>query len=108
MENETGEQLREQIPLLDKKMDMAVGLLPGSNLTNADFTGLMQAFTKASSANLKSRSPDIYWWSPKNLLLVYLRIFALIRRQDDSKLDFLKEYILKYSTEEYGIEQSKS
>jgi hypothetical protein len=46
MENETGEQLREQIPLLDKKMDMAVGLLPGSNLTNADFTGLMQALQR--------------------------------------------------------------
>ena len=41
------------------------------------------------------------------MLLVYLQIFAPIRRQDSGKLDFLKEYILKYGTEEYGIEQGR-
>jgi hypothetical protein len=46
LESDIGEKLRESIPLLDKKMDMAVGLLPGSNLTNADFTGLMQALQR--------------------------------------------------------------
>ena len=42
----TAEQLKEGVKSLNRKAVVAVTLLPGSNLTNADFTGLMQAMQR--------------------------------------------------------------
>lgn len=40
------EELLEVIPKLDKKVNLPINLLPGAKLTNADFTGLMQALQR--------------------------------------------------------------
>jgi hypothetical protein len=40
------EELLETIPRLSKKINLPVNLLPGAKLTNADFTGLMQALQR--------------------------------------------------------------
>ena len=45
---------------------MAVGLLPGSSLTNADFTGLMQALQRPLQPTLI--------WLYKYLLVVHLSL----------------------------------
>ncbi|MBM76200.1 MAG: hypothetical protein CMK59_12425 [Proteobacteria bacterium] len=46
LDHELGDELRLMLPDLDRKMDMALSLLPGASLTNADFTGLMQALQR--------------------------------------------------------------
>ncbi len=39
-------RIKEAVQILSRKMDVSITLLPGSNLTNADFTGLMQAMQR--------------------------------------------------------------
>ena len=41
-----GERLLGLLEKVNKKADMAVTLIPGASLTNADFTGLMQALQR--------------------------------------------------------------
>jgi hypothetical protein len=45
-DDEMGDELRASLSSLGKKLNMAVTLLPGGALTNADFTGLMQALQR--------------------------------------------------------------
>lgn len=45
-EDEMKQEILEMLPTLDKKVNLPVNLMPGAKLTNADFTGLMQALQR--------------------------------------------------------------
>ena len=46
LDEEDGEELLKNLKSLGRKATMGITLLPGSNLSNSDFTGLMQALQR--------------------------------------------------------------
>ena len=88
-----GDQLRLMLPDLDRKMDMGLSLLPGASLTNADFTGLMQALSKTASANATSLIAG--WWEVCLFLPPgSLQISAHFRKSEDHRVESRHEQIV--------------